>query len=153
MATARTADPREKALKSARARTMTAAKRELDILGNAIEEHRKDLAGGKIPESAFVLRALKYEQARSRLELLAALRDGTDDGADDAVTDPVEVSAGDLGMMVSYLVSEITKQGGVVQPGTPLDNLVKAVQPDGPAVVQASEIRPAAEPAQDGAAS
>jgi hypothetical protein len=123
MATNRTTDPRDKALKSARAKALSNASRELDVLGNAIEEHRKDLKAGTVPEQAFVLRALKYEQARTRLELCDALRAGAiEETEDEAET---EAAASQLREDVAALLQVVAELAPELQPveGYPLYRL------------------------------
>lgn len=79
MATHRTATPQTaegKAIKSARTRSLTAAKKSLALIEEAVAKHKAGLEAGTIPDTAFTVFALKYEGQRTLLEALGKLADG-----------------------------------------------------------------------------
>jgi len=79
MATKRTAAPQTpeaKALNAARSRTLTAAKKSLGLIAEAVAKHQADLEAGTVPDSAFTASVLKYEALRSVLDALGKLAGG-----------------------------------------------------------------------------
>lgn len=109
--------------KTLRTRNMTAAKRSLSLIEEAVAEHRKALDAGEVPESGFAVYVIKYEHSRVCLGLLDAL--GTeipDDGA-------VEVQPGDLDVLLRLV--RVQFGPGALAGDSPLGHLAAAAYPDG----------------------
>ena len=87
-----TATPQDKAIRAARARNLTAAKRSLKLIADVAAQHAGLLKAGTVPEASFLVHAQKYEQARASLELLDMISTAKLSEADGTV----EVVATDL---------------------------------------------------------
>lgn len=110
-------------LKTLRTRNMTAALRSLKLLRDAVTVHLDILEGGGVPESSFTASVTKYEAALVTLRVLDAL------GEDASGNGTVEVSVEALEALVLFAHGFITEEGR--QPGSPIDELTRAVYPDG----------------------
>lgn len=131
MATSRTADPQAKALNSARTRALTAAKKSLGLIAEAVARHQADLEAGNVPDATFTASVLKYEGQRSVLEAFGKLAGGEPaepEPASDAPVDGVVVSQADLAAFIRYLAEfQVPLPDGSVVKALP-DNWV--VSPD-----------------------
>lgn len=110
--------------KTLRNRNLTAAKRSLKIIGEAVTEHQATLEDGGVPESSFTASVVKYEAALTTLHTLDTL--GEEGPAGEAT---VEVRADALEALVLFAHGFVTEAGR--QPGSPIDELTRAVYPDG----------------------
>jgi hypothetical protein len=109
--------------KTLRTRNMTAAKRSLTLIRDAVLTHLDILEEGNVPESSFGASVVKYETALSALRTLDAL------GENDAGEATVEVRADALEALVLFAHGFVTEEGRA--PGSPIDELTRAVYPDG----------------------
>jgi hypothetical protein len=120
----------EARLRQVRGRKLTAAKRSLALVQDAIIAHDKTLKAGTVPDDGFLASAQKYEQARSELVLLDALAGGGDDGGavsyGEGITDELR---GDLALLVETILSD--PQVGGISPGTALARLAGVAWPSG----------------------
>ena len=112
-----------------RKRNMTAAKRSLTLIRDAVLTHLDILEDGGVPESSFTASLAKYETALITLRTLDALGEDCA-GTGPADDDTVEVRRDDLEALVLF-AREFTTEAGR-PPGSPLGNLTQAVYPDGP---------------------
>jgi hypothetical protein len=110
--------------KTLRNRNLAAAKRSLKLIQEAVTEHLAALGDDVVPGDGFLASVLKYEAARTRLELLEML--GVDATADEAT---VEVRVDALEALVLFAHGFVTEAGRT--PGSPIDELTRAVYPDG----------------------
>jgi hypothetical protein len=110
--------------KTLRNRNLAAAKRSLKLIQEAVTEHLAALEAGGVSEGNFTASVVKYEQARLTLGMLDAL--GVDATADEAT---VEVRVDALEALVLFAHGFVTEAGRT--PGSPIDELTRAVYPDG----------------------
>lgn len=116
----------------ARARHLAAAKRSLKLLREAAAEHHVALEDGVIPESSFLVSAVKYDQALACLNLLDSLSEPAGTGPDTAAGPEdgmAEVSRQDLAALVLFAHGFVTEAGRL--PGSPIARLTEAAFPDG----------------------
>ena len=106
-----------------RKRNMTAALRSLKLIRDAVLLHLDILEGGGVPESTFTASVAKYEAALNVLHALDALGENVSDNG------TVEVRADALEALVLFAHGFVTEAGR--QPGSPIDELTRAVYPDG----------------------
>lgn len=74
--TATPQDPGAKALATARSRALTAARKSLGLIEEAVARHKADLEDGNVPDATFTASVLKYEGLRSVLEAFGKLAGG-----------------------------------------------------------------------------
>ncbi len=110
--------------KTLRTRNMTAAKRSLSLIEQAVAEHRKALDAGEVPESGFAVYVLKYETTLAALRTLGAL-DG-DAPADDAVDTQARE---DLAVLVRLVGAQFGPEA--LQGDSPLGRVAAVAFPDG----------------------
>lgn len=111
--------------KTLRNRNLTAAKRSLKLIQDAVSEHLVALNDGVVPGDGFLASALKYEAARTALVTLDMLGEN----GENAEPDTVEVRADALEALVLFAHGFVTEAGRT--PGSPIDELTRAVYPDG----------------------
>ena len=123
----------EAKIRQVRGRRLTAARRSLALVRDAVAEHDKALSAGTVPEDGFLVSAGKYEQARGELILLdtlaAAGKDG-ESGSDGAALygDGVsEEMRGDLALLVEAILADPQVNG--ISPGTALERLAAVAWP------------------------
>jgi hypothetical protein len=138
MATAKTTtpqDPGAKALNTARSRALTAAKKALGLIEEAVAKHKADLEAGNAPDATLTASALKYEGLRAVLEAFGKLAGGEPVVPEPAAPVPARqedaVSAGyfpdpaqvrqDITELVTFITGTFPNM--VVSPGTPLQRL------------------------------
>lgn len=117
--------------KTLRTRNMTAAKRSLKLILEEAQAHLATLENGGVPGSGFMPSVLKYEQARTALDILLALDNG-DAPADDGTG---EVRLDDLGLFIR-LVHQVMPGTDALQPDSPLGRLAAVAYPGGLPAVQ-----------------
>lgn len=117
-----TASPR-----TLRTRNMTAAKRSLTLIRDAVLLHLDILEDGTVPESSFTASVTKYEAALTALRTLDALgEDGTDDPG------IVEVQREGLAALIDLLrASEVGYAIQDAEDGSLLADVLTAIYPDG----------------------
>jgi len=110
--------------KTLRKQNLTAAKRSLKLILAAAQRHLDQLDAGEVPGDTFTASVVKYEQALVTLGVLEML--GVDATADEAT---VEVRVDALEALVLFAHGFVTEAGRT--PGSPIDELTRAVYPDG----------------------
>lgn len=111
--------------KTLRTRNMTAARRSLKLILDTANRHLKQLESGVVPGDTFAASVAKYEAALITLGVLDML--GEDSVADGPAT--VEVPLDALEALVLFARGFVTEAGRT--PGSPIDQLTRAVYPDG----------------------
>ena len=88
------ADPVAKAIKSARTRRLTAAKKSLKLIRDAATQHLGLLESGQLPEADFLPSAVKYTPGLAELRLLDMITEGSEQAANGtAELEPADVAA------------------------------------------------------------
>ena len=111
--------------KTLRTRNMTAAKRSLKLILEEAQSQLATLENGGVPDSGFMPSVLKYEQARTALDILLTL--GEDGPADDGTG---EVRLDDLGLFIR-LVHQVVPGTDALQADSPLGRLAAVAYPGG----------------------
>lgn len=121
-----------KKTRQVRGRKLTALKRTLGALRDAVAEADGVLGGGSVPADGILAKALKYDQARTEILLLDSLTAPGEDpedselSEDDLITPELRM---DLALMVLTILS--SPEVGGITPGTSLDRLATVAFPEG----------------------
>jgi hypothetical protein len=113
----------DRQLRAARTRHLTAARRSLKLVADALPDHVTALADGAVPEDGFLTHALKYEQARMALALLDSLT------AEPAGEDVVLVSRSALDVALQAIIAFNLAPSVSPDDGSPLGQLMAAAWP------------------------
>jgi hypothetical protein len=120
----------EARLRQVRGRRLTAAKRSLALVRDAVAEHDKALSAGTVPGDGFLVSAGKYEQARGELVLLDTLAAGGGENAEgearygDGVSEEMRA---DIALLVRTILADPQVNG--ISPGTALARLAAVAAP------------------------
>jgi len=118
-----------------RTRNLTAAKRSLKLIQEAITEHQAALEAGDVPRDGFTASVIKYEHARIALGTIDALADGEPAlDAGEPVLDAGEIPAGvreDLAPLIEVLNQPWARAAlgmpAEIAPDSPLGRLTAAL--------------------------